>query len=376
MIDKEKLYLLPWTRDLNANGWIEPTTHCQLKCPFCYRGADLDGHRPEHMDLADVKKDVDDLIRLRRVGTITIAGGDALLYPSLVELIEYIRSRDVEVMVLTNGIALDEPMLETLKKAGAVRIVIHVDKHQARPGVDTEERANRIRGSFCELFRRVGGIALGFIQPIRYEDLDDLEVLIPFFKENSDVIDLVTFNRLLPVENHSSPPARNYDERDLFERFRDIYGLEYNAYLGKTHSSEIAWLFALVVYSGKHVLGCVDGRAFQIYQERCFRKTGRYVYSAQESPLPPGLVSYIPFNRSLRNLAFRYFQSKVGLNGTREGAGKIHIQRILLINPPRRLPSGELDRCKGCPDAMMYGGKLIPSCWLEQVRKGEDVEAG
>ena len=40
------------------------------------------------------------------------------------------------------------------------------------------------------------------------------------------------------------------------------------------------------------------------------------------------------------------------------------------------MKNGEWDVCKGCPDAMMYEGKLIPSCLLERVRAGEFVEAG
>ncbi|MBP7146315.1 MAG: radical SAM protein [Acidobacteria bacterium] len=373
MIDTRKLYRLPWTLEHNANGWIEPTTHCQLKCPFCYRGAHLDGFRPEHMPLAAAKREADELIRLRRVGTITIAGGDPLLYPDLIELIDHIRSRDVEVMVLTNGIALDQRMLETLKEHGTVRVVIHIDKHQGRPGIHTEAAANVLRHSFCELARKVGGITIGFIQPIRWEDLDDLEVMIPFFKDNADVVDLVTFNRLLTVEKGTTDP-RALDAAALFERFRQIYGLEYAAYLGKTHSTDIGWVLGMAVFSGKHFLGCVDKDAFRYFQEREVRRTGKFPYTTR-SGLTTSLLSRVPFNRSLRNISWRYLRQRAS-NGTINGDGhSLHVQRVLLVNPPQRLPDGELDRCKGCPDAMLYKGKLVPSCWLENIKNGQMVLA-
>ena len=372
MVDRKTLYELPWTRNDNPNGWIEPTTKCQLKCPLCFRGADLDGHRAEHVDLVDVKRDIDDLIRLRRVSTITIAGGDPLLYPHLDEMIDYIRSKNVEAMVLTNGIDLDEARLRRFKAKEVARIVIHIDKYQGRQGIRSEEQTLPLRRSFCELFRKVGGVSLGFIQPIAAKDFGDLEVLLPFYKENADVVDLVAFNRMQPVGFQGSRQDGILEGHTLIDRVREVYGLEYSAYLGKTHSDEIGWLFGQAVFIGNRLIGSLDKEAFRFFQEEHRRRAGQYLHCSRTRRLTPKLLLYVPFNKSLRSILFH----RLGSLGSRNGAGKLNHQLILIVNTPTKLEDGDLDRCKGCPDAMMFGGKLVPSCVLERVKAGEMMEAG
>jgi hypothetical protein len=367
MIDKSSLYKLPWVRENNPNGWIEPTTHCQLKCPLCFRGCDRDGFVPVHMELDDVKKEVDDLIRLRNVETISIAGGEPLLYPHFDEMIQYIRSRDVEAMVLTNGISLDEEMLRRLRRLDVARVVIHIDKYQGRDGITTEAQANKLRQGFCDLFRKIPGVSLGFIQPLGLPDLDDLPVLLNFFKENADVVDLVTFNRFQAPETAGFSEDKLLDAENLFESVREVYGLEYGAYLGKTHTDKIGWLFGQAVFSGKSYVGSLDAKAFRFFQEQHLRNTGRYLHCSRASHLSARLLAFALFNRSLRRIVLRHLFN---------GREKLHRQLILLINTPEPLGNGDYDRCAGCPDAMMFGGKLVPSCMLELIKEGVDVEAG
>jgi pyruvate-formate lyase-activating enzyme len=369
MVDTGSLYKLPWTRDNNPNGWLEPTTYCQLKCPFCYRGVDENGFNPTHMDFADVKKEVDDLIRLRQVATITIAGGDPFMYPQLDETIDYIRAQGVDVMLLTNGKPLNEKVLARVRDRGVARVVVHIDKYQGREGIKTEDDANRLRQELCDLFRKVGGISLGFALPIGPDDLDDLEVLIAFFKKNADVVDLVNFNRMEPTLSRQSTETRVLDATTLFERVSQAYGIDYCAHLGKTRSDEISWLFGQAIFSGDELIGSLDGNAFRFIQKNFYEKTKRSGTKASVGGhTTPKFFAYLPFNKSLRKMLFRY----VGLNGKR---GKINLQLVLVINSPTK-KNGEWDVCKGCPDAMMYQGKLIPSCLLERVKTGEFIEAG
>jgi len=51
-------YRLPWSSKDNPNGWIEPTTFCQLKCPGCYRGLDKENPKYVHEDLEKMKKQI------------------------------------------------------------------------------------------------------------------------------------------------------------------------------------------------------------------------------------------------------------------------------------------------------------------------------
>jgi len=368
MLDTGALHHLPWKLDNNPNGWIEPTTECQLKCPFCYRGADQDGFVGVHTPVEVVKRDIDALVEQRKVATISIAGGEPLMYPNLLEIVDYIRERDVEVMILTNGILLDEAMLRNLKAHSVARVMVHIDKHQGRAGITTEAEANRLREKFCKLFRKVGGISLGFIQPLGPDDLDDLDDLIPFFKANADVVDLITFNRLQPIATDGLSEDYIFEGRTLYERVRSTYGLEWGAYLRKTHSEDVSWLFGQAVFAGTECRGSLDREAFKFFQDEHYKKTGQYLHCARERHMGPKVWAYVPFNRSLRRIVTKYLVRK-------DRKAKLNHQLILIVNTPTRLADGDYDRCEGCPDAMFYDGKLVPSCLLEIVKEKGIIEA-
>ena len=50
----------------------------------------------------------------------------------------------------------------------------------------------------------------------------------------------------------------------------------------------------------------------------------------------------------------------------------ITYQVILIIDGPEKI-NGKWELCDGCPDAMYYKGKLVPSCLLERVKEGENI---
>ena len=47
-------------------------------------------------------------------------------------------------------------------------------------------------------------------------------------------------------------------------------------------------------------------------------------------------------------------------------------QIVILINTPKLTDKG-WDFCNSCPDAILYKGRLVPSCLLERVKLGEKI---
>src|SRR3989344_1954177 len=156
----QNLYKLPWTNNNNPNGWIEPTTYCQLACPGCYRGLALPNPTRIHEDLANLKKNIDTLIKIRKIKILSIAGGEPLLYPKLNELISYANNRGLQVRLLTNGVALTKERLLKLKSLGLTEVIIHIAKYQNRPGYSNKNEGdlNKLRGKYCQMFRQVKGV--------------------------------------------------------------------------------------------------------------------------------------------------------------------------------------------------------------------------
>jgi MoaA/NifB/PqqE/SkfB family radical SAM enzyme len=80
-------YRLPWNLPDNGLAWLEPTTECNLRCEGCYR----DANGPGHKSLQEVQEDLDVFKKFRKSDCMSIAGGDPLVYPQIVELVKMIK---------------------------------------------------------------------------------------------------------------------------------------------------------------------------------------------------------------------------------------------------------------------------------------------
>jgi hypothetical protein len=113
----------------------------------------------------------------------------------------------------------------------------------------------------------------------------------------------------------------------------------------------------------------MDKEALRFFQEDYYKRKGKWLHSTRNQPKPRTLPFYLPFNRSLRRIFSRFFKVK--------GGGKLRVQRVLVINTPEKVAENTYDQCEGCPDAMLFNGKLVPSCMLELLKdRRVEVEAG
>ena len=63
--------------------------------------------------------------RLRNVDGISIAGGDPLTHPNVVEIVKEVKRRNLKPILNTNGLALTKELLIELKKAGVFGFTFH-----------------------------------------------------------------------------------------------------------------------------------------------------------------------------------------------------------------------------------------------------------
>ena len=129
-LDHRELYRLPWTLPDNAISWLEPTSACNLACDGCYRENVKDSHKP----LTQVREELAAFRRLRNSDGISIAGGDPLMHPDIVEIVREVRALGMKPILNTNGARLSKELLRELKQAGAYGFTFHVDSKQGRPG--------------------------------------------------------------------------------------------------------------------------------------------------------------------------------------------------------------------------------------------------
>jgi len=128
-LDHRDLYRLPWSFSDNVIAWLEPTAKCNLSCEGCYRA-----NVEQHKSLEEIGKDLDVFARYRKFDGVSIAGGDPLTHPRVVDIVGMVAKRGYKPVLNTNGLALTEDLLRDLKKAGLVGLTFHIDSKQHRPG--------------------------------------------------------------------------------------------------------------------------------------------------------------------------------------------------------------------------------------------------
>jgi|TARA_B100001971_G_C18267064_1_gene594124 pyruvate-formate lyase-activating enzyme len=374
-IDLEQMYRLPWTNEDNPNGWIEVTTFCQLKCPGCYRGLAEEDPERLHEDLEKMKSEIDFLIENRNIQTLSIAGGEPLLYPKLKEIVEYAVSKKLKVKIFTNGVLLTENKLIEFKDIGVTEFVVHVDKYQNRPDMKNDDDPNKLRLKFCEKFRKVGGINLGFILPVSGDDYSDLLDAINLCKKNTDVVNLLV---LSPYKDILLNEDKTFDKSKLknpnIPKLSSFLSKEFKskpcAFLGKIHSKDQpSWIFMVPVFYKDKVVGYLDSFLYRKFQERYKKKKGKYTILIKGNNINAKSLLPFAFKKNVSELLLNYRKARKEDPGNEES---LKYQVILIIDGPDKV-DGKWNLCDGCPDAMLHNGKLVPSCLLERVKAGEEI---
>ncbi|MBI3534738.1 MAG: radical SAM protein, partial [Deltaproteobacteria bacterium] len=123
----QKYYRLPWSLTDNGISWIEVTTSCNLACEGCYRPK-AGGHK----SLEQIAEDLAVFKQERKSDCMSVAGGDPLVHPKIVEITKMIKDGDWKPIINTNGLALTPKLLKDLKTAGAFGFTFHIDTSQVR----------------------------------------------------------------------------------------------------------------------------------------------------------------------------------------------------------------------------------------------------
>lgn len=357
----KKLHNFRWSRDDNPNGWIEPTTYCNLKCPGCYRGCDQPDAKPFYLSINEAKEQIDWLIKNRNIHTLSIAGGEPLLYPNLDELITYAVGKKLRIMIYTNGVLLDENRLQTLAKLGVTQFLIHIDEYQGRDNIKSIKDVLNERENFCALFRKESQALLGFIQPLSSQSLPSLKRQTDLFTKNRDVISLVVFTlyREIHWEHEVKPDIdTSMEMNQAIEELEKLNYISPATYLKATiNSNEPAWLFSYSIGDTHNISGFFKAKLSKFIHNRYYKKHKRHLFISQNNVVSrKGLLKLSFFKDARRVLKRVIFNSN-----------PLYLQTCLVIRGPI-FNGKEWDLCNGCPDAILYNKKLVASCILEEIK--------
>ena len=389
-LDHRKLYRLPWSLTDNIISWLEPTKQCNLYCHGCY-SANVAG---SHKSLETIAHELDVFERFRQTDAVSIAGGDPLTHPQIVEVVRMVAARGLKPIVNTNGLALTPELLRGLKAAGLKGFTFHIDSLQKRPGWTgkSEIELNELRLHYARMVAAVGGISCAFNATVYDENLEQIADVVEWGRRHIDIAHVLVFIAIRAVEGdgrfdyyvgdrkiETKPlaydkikPVRNdIGAPDIVARLRQRCGeFEPCAYLNGTEKADsFKWLMTLRIGDGKRILGCVGPKFAEVAQVVNHLRHGRY----QGYLSPKGhrsarwmlLLSWL--DRGLRAVLKRDLAAV--LRDPLRLFRPLHIQSVMIIQPVDTLADGRLSMCDACPDVTVYKDELVWSCRLDERLK-------
>ena len=386
-----KYYRLPWNFADNGISWLEPTTECNLRCEGCYRDPSGNGNKT----LEEVQADLEVFQKLRKSDCMSIAGGDPLVYPQIVELVRMIKDMGWKPIINTNGLALDEPLLRELKKAGVYGFTFHIDTTQKRPKVkaSTETELNELRLHYARMLARVGGIACSFNATMSAKNFHEIPDMVRWSEKHADIVHTMVFilfrtpdlteefdiyanGKKIEMDAAYKTTDWGGDEhllaQDAVEKIREADPMyEPAAYLnGTANPSSLKWLLAnRIVLDGKR-MGYVSPRFMEIIQTVNHLFTGTYLAYTEPKSVSKGKLAAFFFgliDKQMRKIFFNIL--KAYIFNPRSFLKPAFIQSFMIIQPVNFEDDGRQDMCDSCPDITVHDGKLVWSCRMEELNK-------
>ena len=385
-LSKNDLYRFPWSQNDNAIAWLEVTDICNIHCEGCYRQM-MTGHK----SLEDIKEEVLFYKRWRNPDNISIAGGEPLIHPHIIETVAFIAEQGIKPILLTNGVRLTPELVRELKQAGLSGFTIHIDSHQERRGWTgkSEAELNQLRQILAEMIAEVGGLTVAFNSTIYPSTAHEIPDVVSWGRSHPDIVHgLVFITYRTAKTDESIGRSRNDELVDLaelsyatdhfeeeFVKSPDVYRLiketcpEYEAsgYLGGTvrHDS-FKWLAGTVIGAGDRSYGALGKKGLELVQQMHHLFTGTYLAYMSNPNVGAKIFLLAPFDPQVRR-AMKGWMKDVLLHPWRLFK-PIHMQSFGIIQAPDLQEEGVADMCDSCPDMTYFNGTLVNSCRLDEYR--------
>ncbi|MBN1429506.1 MAG: radical SAM protein [Anaerolineae bacterium] len=386
MLDKRSTYRLPWSMNDNPIAWIEVTDICNLQCEGCYRQ-----HMTGHKSLEELKEEVLFFKRWRNPDNFSIAGGEPLIHPNIVELVAFMAEEGIKPIILTNGVALTPELLHELKQAGLAGFTMHIDSHQGRPHWKdkNEKEHNELRQKYADMIAAEGGLYLVFNSTVYPNTFPEIPDVVSWAQANIEKVQGVVFITYRTATTSDSVATDTHDQQidmsklsytsksfdEQFTTAPEVYQIikdncpEYEAsgYLGGTirHDS-FKWLVGALV-GGKHQMyGSIGKTTMELAQTGHHLLTGRYVAYLTTAKVGPKIFLLSPWDPILRQAWKNRIKDVLRHPGRLFDS--IYTQSIGIIQAPDLQPDGRADMCDSCPDITIYDGKFVNSCRMDEYR--------
>jgi hypothetical protein len=382
-------FRLPWSLTDNGISWLEVTDACNLACKGCYRP-----HHDNHKSLELIAEELAVFKRNRKSDCMSLAGGDPLVHPQIVEIVRMVREGGWKPVINTNGLALGHKLLLKLKEAGAAGFTFHIDTTQTRKDSesDTEGGHNALRTKFAKMVASAGDMTCSFNQTVSIKTLDQVKDTVRWALQYPDIVHTVVFilfrspgltgaydfyanGNKVSLESEYEDSSWGGDNlvqaRHVVAKIQEIDpDFKPSAYLGGTVDPQSTkWLIGSRIASNKRGFGYVGPKFMEYVQYAHHLFTGTWLSYSTLKYLGLGRSTTALFSlldRATRKINKRYLTSIV--KDPESIKDNLYLQTFTVIQPVDLMEDGQANMCDGCPDMTVHNGKLYWSCRLEEIK--------
>jgi hypothetical protein len=321
---------------------------------------------------------------------MAIAGGEPLLYPHILEVVEFMSRQKIKPTILSNAEKLTLELAKELKKAGLAKIHLHIDSAQKRPGWEgkNELELNELRQHYADLLWNLGGIQCGYHVTVFRKTLPYLPGIVSWCKKNIHKVQHISFIafRLMPrvddicylidgepVDLGEFAPALS-DLDEITITTEEMFGIirrghpdfEPAAYLNGSSSPEsLKYLITVYVGGSRMVYGVLGAKSIELVQVFYHLFKGRYLSFLRNPVVGKRLFALALLDRPLRRALTSFLQTS--RHKPLDLFSRIYSQSVHL-HQPNELLDGKINLCDSCLNMMVYKGRLINSCRLDEYR--------
>jgi organic radical activating enzyme len=384
-------YRLPWNLTDNSISWLEPTSKCNLYCDGCYRK-----NENAHKSLKTIEEELNLFTKLRKCDGVSIAGGDPLTHPEIVEIVRMVKAKGLKPILNTNGLALTKELLWKLKKAGIYGFTFHVDSKQSRPGWKnkTEIELNELRYYYASMLAEEGNISCAFNSTVYEDTMQFVPELVKWGQKHIDIVQVMVFILYRAVNNEKvdfylgpkkidmgefvyneeSVERTDIKAEEIYELIKNEYpDFDSCAYLnGSEKPDSFKWLLSGRLGTKEKIYGYMGKKSMEIIQTFHHLLFDRYLAYSTPKMTRKGksmlLLGF--FDKGLKKTFFNFIKNPLNLFKI------LHYQSVMIIQPVDFLEDGRQSMCDGCPDITVWNGQLVWSCRMEeQLKYGHNIRS-
>jgi AdoMet-dependent heme synthase len=176
---------------------FELTTKCTHKCTYCYNvWLEKEDYPRGHMPFSKIKELFDDLLDQIHLSGIALAGGEPLLHPEIIDIVDYFSKKNIPVGVATNGVLLNPKMIDKLSEKGANYFEVSIDTLRDEEYVDLTGNKKLANIKENILYLKKKNIKTTIASIISKQNLNEIEEVIDLAFGFG--INTVALNRFVP----------------------------------------------------------------------------------------------------------------------------------------------------------------------------------